>query len=214
MLNVLISAALALATKQGSACPGTQYPQLRCDAISAQAAVDQVSQADRSSWLLEIELCISALTAAGAIAAAAFAARASSAASKSYQAFVAAEDATLAIDFPKGTTIEIANPEKAWTEYQIEVMVVNLGRSPARLHRWTMGDRVTQLDATIAPGATYRIHYVDFLAAERFEFQIHYSTPLHPTAVLTVTGGAEARKGNIPPVVARLIKTEARFTTS
>jgi hypothetical protein len=72
---------------------------MSCEAITAEATLQQIDVARQNNW-------ISVITAFVAGLAAFFAARAAGAATTSYRAFVAAEDASLVVEFPSGSMVE------------------------------------------------------------------------------------------------------------
>jgi hypothetical protein len=124
------------ANQQPKGCPGSQYPRLRCEAIAAQAELEQarqsVRQADQSTrqgGLFRTEILISAVTMFAAIAAAIFAASAATAATGTYKAFVAVERGRLIVapfdPSLNGTT-------KA---FELEVGATNVGKATCVITR-------------------------------------------------------------------------------
>jgi len=127
------------ANEQRKGCPGTQYPRLNCDAISAQTNLEQARQSERQTAqivrqidLFRVELIISALTMVAAFAAAVFAARAATAARATVKAFVEVEQADIFI------TLENFAFSNVFVRFNI--VVNNLGRSTALIEtfakRW------------------------------------------------------------------------------
>jgi hypothetical protein len=136
------------ADHQTKGCPGTQYPRLTCDAIAAQADLEQArqslrqaSQSARQADLFRTEILISFLTMVAAIAAAVFAARAASAARRTVNAFIEVERADIAITLEKFREVQGwwavddgmggGTSTKGVVTLDFQVVANNLGRSSA-----------------------------------------------------------------------------------
>lgn len=116
--------------RDAKGCLGTQYPWMSCDAISAQADLEQArqslrqaNQSARQSDLFRTEVLISFLTMIAAIAAAAFAAKAARAAGATVDAFTEVEQADVFV------TLESFALSNVFVRFNI--IANNLGRSSA-----------------------------------------------------------------------------------
>ena len=179
-------------------CPGTQYPKLSCEAISAQSdleqarqAAKQADQAVRQADLFRWEILISAATMVVAFAAAAFAARAASAGTKSYEAFVAAEDAHLVLDFSDGTIIQHYLPEygdEEWRDhYMITAKITNVGRSTARIRNCYLDGNIIGASKTLRRDEEWSISKrIERESLDEFEFVINYTSPITDAGKLTM----------------------------
>jgi hypothetical protein len=112
-------------------CYGTSQPWLSCDAISAQAAIDQARDADKQASVVWWQFGVGALTLAAAVAAAIFAWRAAyhtkrsaDAAQDSANAFLTVETARLKVSIADGYEIR---DYRLFYPFQIS----NMGRTAA-----------------------------------------------------------------------------------
>lgn len=166
--------------------------------IAAQAARDS---ADYAFWMNLISLAgliVGGLTMIAAGAAAYFAwlaareaRRSANAASASQEAFVAAEDANLVIEFPNGTKGESFEHGKLIrTTYDLNVLISNIGRSAARIEGWRFGDKTHRQEHTLKAGESWgRIHPipVEVAPGQDFNVSILYSSPIRQQMALDVT---------------------------
>jgi hypothetical protein len=175
----------------GQGCPGTSETRLDCNTLSAIANVRQADAAERFNTLAGIEIGIGFATAIAAILAARWAKKAAEAGTKSYQAFVAAEDASLDIEFTDANEIE------SWTEgvqqpttYFFTAIITNIGRSTARVHRCIVrGDpqNFIPVNKTLKQNESEAlITRLDIGPLTIFEFQVSYATPIRPNAELVL----------------------------
>lgn len=111
------------AVEKTKGCPGTQEPNLPCEAVSAKASEQQANQSVGYNWLFKVELVIGAITAAAAIAAAGFAARAASAARDTVGVLSEVERADIFV------TLENFQYDNVFVRF--DVIANNLGRSAA-----------------------------------------------------------------------------------
>lgn len=131
---------------------------------------------------------------------------------KTYDAFIAAEDASLVVEFPRGTVVEsvvdgVLQPDT----YFLEVAVTNIGRSTARLHGWSFGDKRHREDFTLKPGDTKKMHGVEVEEpAEGFTMSLHYSSPLREHLTLDVDALLKVDKSRAPQVRARAYRSKLR----
>lgn len=197
-------------------CPGTDHPQLSCSTVSAIAAVRQADSADRAANVASFEAALGIATVAFAYLAARWAKRAAQAGTGSYKAFVAAEDASLIVEFPTGTIMQISEDGQSREEYVLRPTITNVGRSTARVHSvWTK-------DQEIAVGKTLRRDeditleeslWVDG-AAEAFHARVHYSSPLTSSVALHIEVGLNRSLAPRGRVVATITKASVKRAVS
>lgn len=149
------------------------------------------------------------LTLIAASLAAYFARNAANAASKSYLAFVAAEDASLSVEFPDGSLGEsFVEGVKVSETYNLTAKVTNIGRSTARLHYCSIGEHRILVDRTLKKEEEHVMGWeVPVETLEPFDFLIHYSSPIRPAAVLTVAAQV-VKQTHMPQLIGRVINTK------
>lgn len=118
--------------------------------------------------------------------------RAADTAEQTYRAFVAAEDAAIVIRFG-GAVIHASHGGGPWhNDFSLNVAFENDGRSTARLGHAVYDGEEIPIDYPVEPGKRHEIaHMIHREGGEPFEFALHYSTPLRPAVVLTVTARPE-----------------------
>jgi hypothetical protein len=183
-------------------CPGTQYPNLKCEAISAQSDLEtarqslrQANQSARQGDLFRTEIAISFLTMCAAFAAAGFAAVAARATRDTVKAFIKVEDAHLVIDLEPsicGSSTPAGGPTTY--NYTFKVTVSNIGRSVARLQRVSIstleGAVVRSFGETLKADATTELSDpLWFSDTEKATLSITYATALHPITTIEWTLG-------------------------
>jgi hypothetical protein len=192
----------ASASSEQPGCPGTPTPELSCEAITANATLQQADLMRGNNWL-------GLVTAAVAGLAAWFAASAARAATKSYKAFVAAEDAYLSVEFPNGTIVEssvdgVSQPDT----YFLTAIITNLGRTTARVHGCSYGEEHIPIQKTLKTDESEELGWriqVDSLA--QFDLHISYSTPMRPKAELILTVSPMKFTGRKTHVEGRVVKS-------
>lgn len=131
---------------------------------------------------------------------------------KTYDAFIAAEDASLVVEFPEGHIYEsvvdgVAQPDS----YFLRVKVTNIGRSTARIHGWQIGDKKHREDRTLKPDETVSMHDIEVIEpANAFTLTVNYSSPLRDRMLLDVHAILRVKKGRGNPVHARVISVGLR----
>jgi hypothetical protein len=173
---------------QQRGCPGTRFPKASCEAITAEATMRQVDVAREQADLARQNNWLNLVTALVAGLAAFFAARAAGAATKSYKAFVAAEDAHLAIEFPNGTWTETGRDGR-WVEtsYHLTIVITNIGRSTARVHDCTVKTEMVVIDKTLKRDESEKIPAAVTLdSLDPFRMVIRYTSPIRINAMLIV----------------------------
>jgi hypothetical protein len=176
--------------QSGHGCPGTNQTQLDCNALTAIATVRQADAAEYFNSVVWVEIGIGALTALFAYFAAHWAKRAAEAGRKSYEAFVAAEDAYLSVEFPNGIVVESIENGVRSNTYHLTFVIANLGRSTARIHGCSCGDdqhipiqQNLKTDESLEKG--WRLQLDRF---EPFDLHVSYDTPIRERVELIVTG--------------------------
>jgi hypothetical protein len=175
---------------QGAPCPGQNPGKLDCNTLSAVANVRQADAAERFNNLARFEIGVGIATAVAALFAAFFAASAAKFAAKSYRAFVAAEDASLSVEFSNGTVIESAvEGVRQPDTFFLTAVITNIGKGPARVH----GCYVRQNQGYIPVSKTLKTDEseelgwrVDIGPLTEFSFCVLYTTPIRPQARLVM----------------------------
>jgi hypothetical protein len=194
-----------------SGCPGTRAPQVSCDALTAEATMRQADIAADQTDLMRWGNWLGLLTTLVAGAAAYFAYSAASAGTKSYKAFVAAEDAHLAVEFPNGTLIESqVDGVRQPNSYHLTAKITNIGRSTARLKYCRVNAvdaEQLSVDETLKKDESTELGWRIMLESlEPFKLLINYASPIRTEAVLVVTAQPRTVHG-IARVVADVIDT-------
>lgn len=185
-------------SSQQRGCPGTRFPKYSCEAITAEATMRQVDLAREQTDLAKQNNWLNLVTALVAGLAAYFAARAAGAATKSYKAFVAAEDAHLVLDFEQGPYGQWTSGGVTKDNYSFRVTVSNVGRSAARLQRLIFkssdGSVARSFGETLQRDASTPI-LSDWLMinadSPTANVQISYATALHPVTHFDVVVGMD-----------------------
>jgi hypothetical protein len=119
---------------------------------------------------------------------------------RSADAFVAAEDARLVVEFPSGSMVEsYLDSERQPDTYFFDMTITNMGRSAARVAGWTVEGLFDRNELTLGAGATWTgaepIQVSD--PDEFFEVAIHYSSPLRGRLVHQVAARIQSQtRGN------------------
>jgi hypothetical protein len=176
--------------QQGRTCPGTSKPDLPCDAVSASADERQAAASESQETTGWLNFGAGVITALIAGLAAAFARQAATAGTKGYQAFVAAEDASLTVEFPNGTEIEhFEKGVQQPSSYHLTALITNIGRSTARVHGCVIrdGESYVPINKTLKKDESVELGWmIDIGPLTIFEFRIAYSTPIRPKAELVM----------------------------
>jgi len=184
---------------QGSqGCPGTRETRFDCNTVATIANVRQADAAERFNNLAAVEIGIGFITAIAAVLAARWAKRAASAGTKSYEAFVAAEDAFLSVEFPNGTLIEsVVDGVRQPDTYFLTALITNVGRTTARVHGCSTGENHIPIQKTLKRDECEELGWripLDSLA--QFNLRISYTTPIRPKAEMIVTAAPMLTLGN------------------
>lgn len=117
---------------------------------------------------------------------------------KTYQAFVAAEDASLVVEFPTGAMSESAEDGVRQPDtYFFKPVITNIGRSAARIRGWRVRDGPFRLrERTLEAGDTWKCSSnIVFNGPDlKFSFELHYSTPLRERMILEVNASVRSKQ--------------------
>jgi hypothetical protein len=187
-------------TSQG--CPGTKETRFDCNTVATIANLRQADAAERFNNLAGVEVCIGAATAVAAILAARWAKHAAEAATKSFRAFVAAEDAHLVLDFAQGPIGRRANSEGVdKTNYSFKITISNVGRSAARLHQIIIsnsdGSMARSFGETLKADASTELPDWLLITADdpKANVSVGYATSLHPLTNFEAVVGMDVHVG-------------------
>jgi hypothetical protein len=188
-------------------CNGTSQPTLSCDAISAQAAVDQVRDADQQISAEWWGIGVGALTLVAAVFAAYYAKEAARhtqagavAASENLAAFIAVEDASVVLSIPAGHLVT-----GTVDRFSMKMAISNVGRSAAFLSRIDFGgENVGHMAETLEPGKTYSLpgfmHFDRVDGGTPISGYVEYSTALHNRSKLRVNATIRQIVGTNEPL--------------
>lgn len=170
-------------------------PNERRNSDPAWVAADAAQRANSIS-ILGLLVGIGTVLAAGA--AAIFTNRTARAAIASRDAFVAAEDASLVVEFPSGGVLEHAiEGVRQPDSYCFDFLITNIGRSTARVHGWQInGGKFERREHTLEANASWSLEDEIIVVPTDgyFDVSIHYFSPLGEERALDVTAKVRGKR--------------------
>lgn len=116
---------------------------------------------------------------------------------KTYQAFVAVEDASLVAEFPNASLTEsMIEGVKQPDVYFFDAIITNIGRSTARVHGWQIdGGKPVRREHTLKAGDSWALEGELAIIPRNgyFVVSIHFSSPLSELMVLDINARLKSR---------------------